>query len=327
MWSALALLAALVSPGGPPRYDGLAFSPYFEDARAGLRFDEMVDSAAVTGARNFSVVVSWAQADVRASKIAPHPKETQDDEVIRRVIRRARGRGMAVTVFPILWVERRGIGEWRGKLAPSDPEAWWRSYDAFILHYARLAAAERARVLCVGSELGAMEGERERWAALIGEVRAVFPGALLYSANWDHFEGPAFWDLVDLAGVTAYHQLTNRLNPTVDELVAAWAPIRQRLVRWQQGHGRPMVFTELGYPSVDGAARTPWDYTGRRPVNLAAQLHAYEAFERAWANTPELAGVYFWNWWGMGGPRDRWYTPRGKPAEAVILRWFARDPQ
>ena len=38
-----------------------------------------------------------------------------------------------------------------------------------------------------------------------------------------------------------------------------------------------------------------------------------------------LAGALFWNWWGPGGPEDRWYTPKGKPAEAVLRRWFRRE--
>jgi len=35
-----------------------------------------------------------------------------------------------------------------------------------------------------------------------------------------------------------------------------------------------------------------------------------------------LEGVYFYLWWGAGGPEDKDYTPRGKGAEAVIRDWF-----
>ncbi|MCB9537975.1 MAG: hypothetical protein H6704_17115 [Myxococcales bacterium] len=311
---ALALLA--------PRYDGIALTPYYENPAEGLTFDGMVDHAAGTGAEVLSVVVSWAQPDVRASHIAPDPKETQDDGSVRRIIRRARGRGLRVVVFPILWVEARDVGEWRGTLRPDDEDAWWRSYRAFVLHYARLAAEERADVFSVGSELASLEDRVDRWRALIADVRAVYPGELMYSANWDHYADVPFWRDLDLVGLTAYHRLTEGLDPTVDELVAAWQPIKARLLGFAARVGRPMVFTELGYPATDGAARSPWDYTGNRTIDFEEQRRCFEAFRRVWGAESALAGVLFWNWWGPGHDDAGWYNPRGKPAEAEVRAWF-----
>ncbi len=42
-----------------------------------------------------------------------------------------------------------------------------------------------------------------------------------------------------------------------------------------------------------------------------------------WARTLELQGVFFYEWWGEGGSDDRGYTPRDKPAETVIRRFFS----
>jgi len=72
----------------------------------------------------------------------------------------------------------------------------------------------------------------------------------------------------------------------------------------------------------DGAASRPWDYTVRAPVDLEEQRRCYAAFVDAWRGAA-LAGVYFWDWSGPGGASDAHYTPRGKPAEAVVRRWFA----
>ena len=33
---------------------------------------------------------------------------------------------------------------------------------------------------------------------------------------------------------------------------------------------------------------------------------------------------FLWNWFGRGGPDDGGFTPRGKPAEGVLRRWFQR---
>ena len=94
------------------------------------------------------------------------------------------------------------------------------------------------------------------------------------------------------------------------------------LQAWSRLHGRPILFTEVGYPSRRGAATDPWNYAARRPGDLEGQRRCYRAFAEAWEGVPELAGAFFYLWWGEGGPEDRDYTPRGKPAAHELSRWF-----
>ena len=51
-------------------------------------------------------------------------------------------------------------------------------------------------------------------------------------------------------------------------------------------------------------------------------LGCYEAFRRVWNGERRLAGVYFWNWFGWGGPTSKEYTPRNKPAEREVAKWY-----
>lgn len=310
------------TPEAPPRLDGFALSLYYEGPDPALTYESMVDRAADAGATTLSVVVQWAQPDVTASTVAPHPTETPPDDHVRRIIRHARARGLRVMVFPILWVERRALGEWRGTLKPVDEAAWWTSYRRFILHYARLAATEGADLLSVGSEFASLEDRTDRWHALIADARRVFPGRLLYSANWDHYVEVTFWDRLDYIGLTGYYRLTQDTDASLADLTAAWTGIKNRLLAWQSTIDRPLVFTELGYPSLDGAARDPWDYTARTGPDLEEQRRAFAAFAAAWADTPALAGAIFWNAWGPTDGQNTWYTVWGKPAEHVIRRWF-----
>lgn len=305
------------------RFDGIALSLYYEGPGPELRYEAMVDRIADAGARSISVVVQWAQTDVKATTIAPDPKETPSDADVRRVIAHARARGLDVLLFPILWVERRAIGEWRGTLAPSDPDAWWASYRRFVLHYARLAAETGASAYSVGSELASLEDRTARWHGIIDAVRAEYGGRLIYSANWDHYEEVTFWDRLDAIGLTAYYKLTDDPRASQARLTAAWKVIKQQLLAWQATVGKPMVFTELGYPSQDGAAVTPWDYTGVRDLDVEEQRRALAAFVEVWRDEPALEGVYFWNGWGPTDGRNGWYTFWGKPAEAIVRRWFA----
>ncbi len=224
--------------------------------------------------------------------------------------------------MPIIDVEERAAGVWRGTLKPADIDLWWRAYVRFILHYATIAAEEKVALFAVGSELASTEAWRDRWFALISSVRRRYTGKLTYSANWDHFEHVSFWQRLDAVGVTGYNQLTDGNDATEEELAAAWRPVRARLSDFAAKGGRPLLLTEVGYTSQDGAARRPWDYTVRARVDLEEQRRCYAALARVWRDDPALHGVFIWEWSGGGGTRDAGYTPRGKPAEIVLRSWF-----
>jgi hypothetical protein len=260
--------------------------------------------------------VAWGQVDVHADRVA-RAAVTASDEVVRAALDHATVRGLRVTVFPILVLDQTARGEWRGTLAPHDVSAWWTSYERFILTYAKLAATHGAAALVVGSELGSTEGWRDRWFHLISRVEKIFGGALVYSANWDHFEHVSFAARLDVLGVTGYFELTKDTDASVDALVAAWAKPRAALVAAAQARGLPLWLTEIGYTSVDGSTTAPWDYTRAAPPDLEEQRRAYLALARAWGDQP-LDGLFLWEWSNAA------YTPRAKPAECVVRAWFAR---
>ena len=307
-----------------PRLAGFALSPYFEQPELGMRFPKLVDEIAETGASDISLVVHWGQEDIYSVEIAPDPKETRSDALLLSLMARARARGLRVLLFPILWLRKQAIGAWRGTLQPRDERRWWESYRRFILHYAALAERGGAGLLSVGSELSSMESREREWRALIRATRAKFSGELIYSANWDHYHEVTFWSALDRIGFTGYYVLSETTTPSLAALTDRWKQIRRRIERWPGRGGRPVVLTELGYPSIDGAAMRPWDYTGDRPVDLEEQRLCFEAFSAAWAESSLLDGVYFWNWWGPGGVDDRWYTLKGKPALKTTLSFLER---
>jgi hypothetical protein len=83
-----------------------------------------------------------------------------------------------------------------------------------------------------------------------------------------------------------------------------------------------LVFPVFGYDWLWGAARGRWDSGAGGAADPQLQLRCYRALYRAWHDHPQLAGLYAWNWFGEGGPNDRSYTPRGKPAEALLRHWY-----
>ena len=207
----------------------------------------------------------------------------------------------------------------------------------------RRGLRNRVALLSVGSELSTLDGDHAAWSSLIAVVRRAYRGPLTYSGNWDHYQDVAIYDLVDLAGVCGYFALAPPLpgsaptGATLEshdaisppgrapkELAATWRARRAELERFVARVGRPLLFTEVGYLSQRGAAAWPWAEGATEPVDLDEQKRAYDAFAAVWEDAPAalLQGVYFWNWYGWGGPRSGGYTPRGKPAAAVIEAYF-----
>ncbi|HKY33505.1 MAG TPA: hypothetical protein VJV23_13305 [Candidatus Polarisedimenticolia bacterium] len=310
-------------PPRPPLQKGMVLGLFARD-EPGFAERGIAELRAL-GVSSVSLVIPWVTPHVRSLEMAPRGDMSPTDDALAGAIRAARRAGMTVLLMPILYVDRMEEGEWRGTISPPDWTAWFAAYERFILHYARIAQREQVEYFAVGSELCSTESRREEWAVLIAGVRRVYAGKLTYSANWDHRRGIAFLDKLDLLGMNAYFELAGddgKGGDSEEALHAAWGPIREEIEAWRRQTGLDIILTEVGYPSRAGGLADPWNYEAPGPPDPAAQLRGYRAFRRAWQGDPHLHGVYFYLWWGEGGPGDTGYTPRGKPAEAVVRDWY-----
>jgi len=316
-----ALFLSAVTWAAPPPERGIALGLFSADAEQ--RYTPYLDEIRAQGATHVALVTVWYQRDVQAEELRPRSGYTVSEDNLRRTIAAAHARGLKVMLFPIVGIEVRRAREWRGRIKPRRWDRWFMSYGDYVLHMAEIAAQTEVEVFSVGSELLSTEKLRDHWEPLLRRVRAVYPGPLLYSANWDHFEPVSFWDLVDVMGVTGYYELTKERSPSRADLVASWRRWQEPLVKFSRARELPLVFTEIGYPSLDGTNIYPWDETRQEAVDLEEQLLCYQAFVAAWDGHPALRGVYFWNWFGPGGTEDGDYSPRGKLAAAEIRRWYS----
>lgn len=324
---ALGLAAAgEAGAGQEPLEKGMALGLFSQEAS--FAYDGLLEEVKATGSTHVALTWVWWQDDLRANEIREVPGWSATRAQVEASIRKARALGLHVTLFPIVRLIRAEKSEWRGRIAPTSEDDWWRSYEAFVLETARIARDAGADRLSVGSELLSRERARSRWLRVIDLVRLTAPKLeLMYSANWDHYEFVSFWDAVDVVGLTAYWELTRDLEAGEAELRAGWKGWKEPLERWVGAIGRRVVLTEIGYPSLDGGAVWPWDETRKAPVDQEEQRRAYQAFVDVWRGSSILQGVYFWNWFGFGGPEDAGYTPRKKPAARVIEAWYRGGAQ
>ncbi len=284
-----------------------------------------LDELAAIGATHVELVVMGQQRDGKSDEVLPSPGGPTAAE-LRDIAAAARARRLEVMLLPIIELEQLGDGDWRGTLAPRDRDAWWQSYERFVLGHAEQAAAAGVSWLAIGSELGSTEGWRDRWYHLISGVRKVFPGKLLYSANWDHYEAVSFWPRLDAIGVSSYFSVAASADDSLAAMALRWRKVQRQLAAFAAARELPLILTEVGVPSRDGAAMAPWDYTREGEVDLEEQRRALAALAASWP-AGGLTGVMIWEVAGDGGAEDAGYSPRGKPAWCVLAAWWlAKTP-
>jgi hypothetical protein len=291
-------------------------------------FTPLLQEIAAMGANTVLFSTPGFMEHAESQNIFIEARKTPAPEQFVELIRRARQLDLRVIVMPIVLLTHPRGSEWRGVIKPPDWDEWWRQYRELVAYVANIARDGGAEVMVVGSELVSTEKYTDQWVRTIAKVREHFPqGKLGYSANWDHYKPVKFWDQLDFVGMTTYHKLAEGKQPTVEEIVAHWRPIHREVMAWQRRIGKPLLFTEVGWCSQEGAAMAPWNYYQNTQATAAGheeQRRLYEAFLQVWGDTPGLAGVIWWEWTGdPGGPGDYNYTPKNKPAQQVLERWFA----
>ncbi|MBL7775911.1 MAG: hypothetical protein JNK89_07895 [Saprospiraceae bacterium] len=270
------------------------------------------------------------QAAVRYSETGKH-WWGERPEGVRETIRLAHAAGLKVMLKPQVYLPR----SWTGALhfeSDADWSAWETDYERYILRMARLADSTQVDLFCLGTEFRTSVARNPGfWSELIRKVRDCYAGKLVYSANWDDWEQVPFWAQLDYIGLSGYFPLVEGATPEVEALKVAWKPICQRLAAFSQKTGRPVLFTEYGYLSVDGCGWRNWELEAdirSRPINEQAQANCLEALHATLQAETWWAGGFLWKWFpnmrGHEGYPERDYTPQGKLGEAVLKKWYGR---
>ncbi|HJK95134.1 MAG: hypothetical protein CMH59_06755 [Myxococcales bacterium] len=275
----------------------------------------------------FGRIWSLESERIRMDFEAPYPANR---EAVMGVIRQAKARGMKVLLVPHLWVETEG---WRGEIDPGDAagwEAYRESYRAFVLAWARDAAEAGADMLSVGVECKSWSGRFGGWwTDFIAEVRAVFPGLLTYSANWDEAEDVLFWDQLDLIGINAFYPLAEADGASD----AAYAEGAERIVpqvrALAEGFQMPVLFVEVGYTTRANAAVQPWlwpDGMDGVVIDERERARALDASFHAFLDEPWFVGFFVWRYYATLEDVSQeaiWgFSPHAKMAEPLLVETF-----
>ncbi len=306
---------------------GFSYAAWWNDTLLQNSSDNSLRNLRNTGTEWVSLVPTWYQDTIHSMEIKMDEDRTPSDESIIHTTKMIHSLGMKVMLKPHV---DPANDEWRGFIefnSEEDWHAWFNSYKNFISHYLEIANEYGVEQFCIGCEL-VKTVNRSEWYDIIRMVRENYSGSITYAADWSNYMNIPFWDELDYVGVDAYFPLTNKTNPTLTELVEGWKEWKQGLEELHDLTGKPIIFTEIGYRSINGCNMDPWNWQRKGIVDLQEQRDCYEAvFEIFW-DIEWFKGIYWWMWYpdpSTGGSMDTSYTPYGKPAETVLKNYYCES--
>lgn len=314
-------IRVIPTDNGVPFQPGCSITSYWHNDYQQYAAKLSVDRMKASGCTVISVLVTQYQAELNSTEIESVGNKTPYDSALIEIIRYIHKLGLKVMLKPHVDVLTE---QWRGDITHTNNSAWnawFNSYTLFITHYLELAQANKVEIFCIGTELKGTEHRAKEWRAQIANARTKFSGLLTYAANWDSYARITWWDALDFIGIDAYFPLTGSLNPSPAALKARWVSIKNKLAAFAKSQGKDIVFTEIGYQSLNGANITP-NWVSGDNVDLQEQADCYQAFLSVMYDQPWFKGFYNWMWYWDLSQDPNYFNVFEKPAEKVLRSYF-----
>lgn len=315
-------------------------------SRKGMLADERsvrsIDAMSELGLNWAALAFAVTQEKFSSSRFGFDFRFCNTDREIEGCIERLHQKGLRVCLKPVLNCED---GIWRANIAFPDREfpvsadkkqgrfsgywdEWFSCYTAFICHYAEIAEYTGCEMLCIGCEMVGTERRESEWRDLIGKVRSIYHGPLVYNANHGKEENVRWFDALDFIGTSAYYPVAQKPHSTAEEMTVLWERPVAQLRKLSEKFGKKIIFMEIGCRSAEYCASMPWDFVHRdNPYDEDEQANFYESAFRAVYHEGFFAGFFWWDWpvFLPEGDRikDTGFSVYGKRASDVVRRWYS----
>jgi hypothetical protein len=249
------------------KINGLVLVSYQQTNETNSAMRMLQDAFSIVGPNGWvSIVVQFTQSNINSTSI-----NVSADSLSRlqESVNAAKSLGLHVIVKPHVDLSQDPL-HWRGEIGKYFDDAawaaWFSSYKSMMKSVA--GSSKGAEALNIGTELTLTQSREQNWRDVISLARNFFPGILCYGSNHGNESSIKWWDALDWIGVDAYYPLGN--DSSVDALVQSWNGIFSTILNpLAAKFKKPIVFTEVGYQSVTGAAITPWVIERERKKNSA----------------------------------------------------------
>ena len=297
-----------------------------------------------TGANSVVIDVQLSQASLTSTSIGYGTWGGATLQTLSELIGLAKQAGLDVWVKPLLQITSSPGNWW--EIAPTDPNAWFQSYDQLIVNLAQTSQQAGASHFLMDNELNSMTIPtfNSQWTTAISEVRAVFPGQIGFNTPGpgenpgDATNNPAFnfplYSLVDFVGLDMYPVFNSAGSFTAAEVQSGWTSdafgqnITQALNSFFSRVNKPVYLTELGSPDMLGGNQVIYKAgpSGGPPDPQGQSVFYNSSLNYILNNFPAIKGVFIYCW-DLNENRTSAQTPGnsdfdwdvfGKPAQQVL---------
>jgi len=303
-------------PFQDPYQDGFVFVTWATYADADL--SKMLSRVRQTGSQHITIPYFGCQSSKTSNDVGACSVGSQEQAL--RVAKLARNMGFGATFLPIVVTPK---WDWRGEFEPSDIDAWFASYKAWLKGLAQISSDLGMSELVVGSEFSKIYEYGSRWSDLLNEFHALYKMPLVVTVNWSKLDY-SFWAQADAIGVSVYFPLTAQDTATQNDLDAGAMEIKNKIMKVSKKWNLPLYFTEFGFPSTKLAAKAPWQAQASDGEDMDQQHACFEAFRKAWGEEKTLVRAMVWATSDLNATDYHFsYEILGKPAEESVATFFS----
>ncbi len=188
---------------------------------------------------NVVTTTSWSPSD----GTTPSPQD------LAIVVRGLESKGLRVTLRPLLSEHRLG-SQWRGLIIPSNPSAWFRSYEGVLRPYLEMARTTNIDGIVIQSELSNLSRD-PHWGSFVAWVHDYFRGQLMWDMSVNRIMTSA--PSTDIQNWFDFYPRVPSATPSssVSDLVAGWNSFAAQYTFPATAAGS--VLGEVGILATDGA--------------------------------------------------------------------------
>ncbi|MBL4656320.1 MAG: glycoside hydrolase [Bacteroidia bacterium] len=273
--------------------------------------------------------VPYAFCDMKTGHIQQNTYWQWQGETLKgceTAIQLAKSKGLKVMIKPHVWLSDHS---YTGVMQLNRAQwlNWQTDYTKYILDFANLAQKYNVELFCIGTEqYASIKNYPQYWQSLIKEVRKVYKGKITYAGNWDTYKNCPFWSELDYIGIDAYFPISEKANPSIDELQQNWQKWKIEIYAFHKLHNKAILFTEFGYRSTEYATKEPWKDVTPDKYCESCQADAFQAtFNTLWKES-WIAGGFIWKWFepnkSVVHENSKSYFVKEKLAEKTITKNF-----
>ena len=221
-----------LSGPGLLEFRGVDFSPTPHEYNTKFAFEALENLLKISEINYIQLRFFLCQKSLESSEVKPY--DENQDHILAFLIQRIHKSGKKVSLMPQLLVTDK---EYEANLKPQNKALWFASYSEALLHFAQLAETNKVELFSIGNEFTSMflDGANDtEWNEIIDSVEEIYHGKLTVKLNcwykqtqFDNLLKLSWFQKLDYLGVAAYFDLTDKMDPTEEDLKKAWFNSRQ----------------------------------------------------------------------------------------------------